>query len=281
MTEVSFSQGQDRDRTHNFVRVLSDVTFQPIQRVIFPVKIDNFSENTSGVIELNFSLVGKHNIMGAQCLIQTHNNNSVFEILNPTNAVITLKQNTIVGNFIKIQDDKIFGELNFEFIDSIRTGKALNPNNNYIKIATEMGIDLSKSDLSETQKYQLLILLGQYRQTAKDITELGCTKIGKHIIDTGDANPVRQFPYRTTPKTKEEINTHLDEMEEQGIIRKSMSPWSSTVLLVAKPKGEKRVCVDYRKLNRLTKIYTQSLPNLSDVLDTLGKSRLRHIASVI
>ncbi|VDH96762.1 Hypothetical predicted protein [Mytilus galloprovincialis] len=135
-----------------------------------------------------------------------------------------------------------------------------------------MGIDLSKSDLSETQKYQLLTLLGQYRQAfAKDITELGCTKIGKHIIDTGDANPVRQFPYRTTPKTKEEINTHLDEMEEQGIIRKSMSPWSSPILLVAKPNGEKRVCVDYRKLNRLTKIYTQSLPNLSDVLDTLGE----------
>ncbi|CAC5375487.1 unnamed protein product [Mytilus coruscus] len=111
MTEVSLSQGQDRDRTHNFVRVLSDVTFQPRQRVIFPVKIDNFSENTSGVIEPNFSLAGKHNIMGARCLIQTHNNNSVFEILNPTNSVITLKQNTIVGNFIKIQDDKIFGEL--------------------------------------------------------------------------------------------------------------------------------------------------------------------------
>ncbi|CAC5415146.1 Retrovirus-related Pol polyprotein from transposon 297 [Mytilus coruscus] len=276
MTEVSLSQGQDRDRTHNFVRVLSDVTFQPRQRVIFPVKIDNFSENTSGIIEPNFSLAGKHNIMGARCLIQTHNNNSVFEILNPTNAVITLKQNTIVGNFVKIQDDKIFGELkeHFEFIDSIKTGEALNSNNNYIKSATELGIDLTKSDLSETQKYQLLTLLGQYRQAfAKDITELGCTKIGKHIIDTGDANPVRQFPYRTTPKTKEEINTHLDEMEEQGIIRKSMSPWSSPILLVAKPNGEKRVCVDYRKLNRLTKIYTQSLPNLSDDLDTLGEKQ--------
>ncbi|CAC5374233.1 unnamed protein product [Mytilus coruscus] len=276
MTEVSLSKGQDRDGTHNFVRVISDVTFQPRQRVIFPVKIDNFSENTSGVIEPNFSLAGKHNIIGARCLIQTHNNNSVFEILNPTNAVITLKQNTIVGNFIRIQDDKIFGELkeNFEFIDIIRTGEALNSNNNYIKIATEMGIDLSKSDLSETQKYQLLTLLGQYCQAfAKDITEFGCTKIGKHIIDTGDANPVRQFPYRTTPKTKEEIHTHLDEMEEQGIIRKRLSPWSSPILQVAKPNGEKRVCVDYKKLNRLTKIYTQSLPNLSDVLDTLGEKQ--------
>ncbi|VDI73301.1 Hypothetical predicted protein [Mytilus galloprovincialis] len=102
-------------------------------------------------------------------------------------------------------DDKIFGELkeNFEFIDSIRTGEASNSNNNYIKIATEMDIDLSKSDLTETQKYQLLTLLGQYRQAfAKDVTELGCTKIGKHIIDTGDANPVRQFPYRTTLKQR-------------------------------------------------------------------------------
>ncbi|CAC5391454.1 unnamed protein product [Mytilus coruscus] len=205
MTEVSLSQGQDRDRTHNFVRALSDVTFQPRERVIFPVKIDNFSENTSGIIEPNFSLAGKHNIMGARYLIQTHNNNSVFEILNPTNAVITLKQNTIVGNFVKIQDDKIFGELkeNFEFINSIRTGEALNLNNNYIKIATEMGIDLTKSDLSETQKYQLLTLLGQYRQAfAKDITELGCTKIGKHIIDTGDAKSSQTISVPDYPKDK-------------------------------------------------------------------------------
>ncbi|CAC5411206.1 unnamed protein product [Mytilus coruscus] len=163
MTEVSFKSGPRSGSHPQFCSCASDVTFQPRERVIFPVKIDNFSENTSGIIEPNFSLADKHNIMGARCLIQTHNNNSVFEILNPTNAVITLKQNTIVGNFVKIQDDKIFGELkeNFEFINSIRTGEALNLNNNYIKIATEMGIDLTKSDLSETQKYQLLTLLGQ------------------------------------------------------------------------------------------------------------------------
>ncbi|CAC5377804.1 unnamed protein product [Mytilus coruscus] len=97
---------------------------------------------------------------------------------------------------------------------------------------------------------------------------------GKHIIDTGEANPVRQFPYQTTPKTKEEINLHLDEMEEQGFIRKNLSPWSRPILLVAKPNGEKKVSVDYRKLNRLTKIYTQSLPHLSDVLDTLGENSI-------
>ncbi|CAC5407335.1 unnamed protein product [Mytilus coruscus] len=276
MTEVSLSQGQDRDRTHNFVRVLSDVTFQPRERVIFPVKIDNFSENTSGIIEPNFSLAGKHNIMGARCLIQTHNNNSVFEILNPTNAVITLKQNTIVGNFVKIQDDKIFGELkeNFEFINSIRTGEALNSNNNYIKIATEMGIDLTKSDLSETQKYQLLTLLGQYRQAfAKDITELGCTKIGKHIIDTGDANPVRQFPYRTTPKTKARNKHTFGRNGGTRHYSEEHVTMEQPHLVSSKAQRREESMWDYRKLNRLTKIYTQSLPNLSDVLDTLGEKQ--------
>ena len=137
-----------------------------------------------------------------------------------------------------------------------------------------MGTDLSKSDLSENQKDKLLTLLGQYRQAfAKDRSVIGCAKVGRHVIDTGDARPICQYKYRSAPKTKGEMDKILDNMEERGIIRNSMSPWSSPVLLLTKPNGEKRFVVDYRKLNAVTKIFTLPLPHLSDVLDTLGSSK--------
>ena len=59
-------------------------------------------------------------------------------------------------------------------------------------------------------------------------------------------------------------------MEEAGIIRRSYSPWASPVVIVGKKGGEKRFCVDYRKLNAVTKVDAYPLPRIDDLLDSLG-----------
>ena len=48
--------------------------------------------------------------------------------------------------------------------------------------------------------------------------------------------PIKQRPYRTSPKCKQEIDRQVDDMLQKGIIRESVSPWSSPVVLV-KRKG--------------------------------------------
>lgn len=60
------------------------------------------------------------------------------------------------------------------------------------------------------------------------------------------------------------------EMLKKRVIRKSMSPWSSPVVLITKKNGDVRFCVDYRRLNSLLVTDSYPLPNISDTLGALG-----------
>jgi hypothetical protein len=53
----------------------------------------------------------------------------------------------------------------------------------------------------------------------------------EHTIDTGDAKPVKQPPRRVPIAFAEEEKKLIMQMQEQGIIRKSSSPWSSPLVL--------------------------------------------------
>jgi len=67
-------------------------------------------------------------------------------------------------------------------------------------------------------------------------------------------------------------------MLEKNITEPSMSPWSSsTVLVQKKSKGgtiKYRFCVDYRALNAVTKLDAYPIPNITDTLDSLGHSKI-------
>ena len=55
------------------------------------------------------------------------------------------------------------------------------------------------------------------------------------------------------------------------MIRRSRSPWSFPVVIVDKKNGSKRFCVDFRRLNKISKKNSYSLPLIDDILALLGK----------
>ena len=62
----------------------------------------------------------------------------------------------------------------------------------------------------------------------------------------------------------------VQEMLDTGIIEHSISPWASPILLVSKQDGSTRFCVDYRRLNAITKLDEFPLPRVDDSLDLLA-----------
>ncbi|GFV37775.1 hypothetical protein TNCV_3040331 [Trichonephila clavipes] len=62
-------------------------------------------------------------------------------------------------------------------------------------------------------------------------------------------------------------------MLDEGIVQPSESPWSSPVVLVRKKDGSWRFCVDYRKLNSVTKKDVYPLPRIDDTLDCLKSAK--------
>ncbi|GJT47333.1 putative reverse transcriptase domain-containing protein [Tanacetum coccineum] len=63
---------------------------------------------------------------------------------------------------------------------------------------------------------------------------------------------VARAPYRLAPSEMEELSTQLQELSNKRFIRPSSSPWGAPVLFVKKEDGSFQMCIDYRKLNKLT-----------------------------
>src|SRR6267154_693809 len=62
-------------------------------------------------------------------------------------------------------------------------------------------------------------------------------------------------------------------MLDSGIIVPSTSQWGSPCLLVTKKDGSKRFCIDFRKLNSVSKKINYPLPLLTDVWDSLSSKK--------
>ncbi|UYV84587.1 hypothetical protein LAZ67_X002728, partial [Cordylochernes scorpioides] len=128
--------------------------------------------------------------------------------------------------------------------------------------------------LDESQKEKLRNLLKNYtdifefnkRKQFKDVNV-------KHRINTGDHLPTKQRPYRVAPRERQIIQDEVNKMEKLDIIQPYESPWASPVVLIRKKDGSWRFCVDYRRLNKITKKDVYPLPRIDDTLDCLRGAR--------
>ncbi|XP_064469765.1 uncharacterized protein K02A2.6-like [Ornithodoros turicata] len=82
-------------------------------------------------------------------------------------------------------------------------------------------------------------------------------------------------PRRVPFAMRTSVKTELDNMEKQGVIRKIHTPtdWCAPIVLVKKPSGKIRICVDLTKLNECVKRERLILPTVEEVLGSIGPAR--------
>jgi hypothetical protein len=110
--------------------------------------------------------------------------------------------------------------------------------------------------------------------------KLSCTDAVKHSINLvpGTA-PINTRPYRLPEAQKQEVDRQVTKLLREGIIEESNSPWNSPILVVPKKVGVNgeqkwRLVIDFRRLNEKTVGDAYPLPDITEILDQLGQSKI-------
>lgn len=111
----------------------------------------------------------------------------------------------------------------------------------------------------------------------KENEKLTFTSKIKHQIKTKDEIPISSRNYKYPEIYKKEIVSQISRLLKDNIIQESYSPWSSPIWMVPKKidasgNQKYRMVVDYRRLNEKTMDDTFPIPNVTELLDKLGKS---------
>ena len=131
-------------------------------------------------------------------------------------------------------------------------------------------LDEALNYLPEDQRKDVTGLLNEYKEVCKD--KPGCTPLAVHDVDVGDASPLKQNPYRLNPSKLGKVREKVQFMLENDIIEPSQSSWSFPIVMVPKPDGSQRLCIDYRKVNAVSKTDSFPIPRLEDCIDRVGNS---------
>jgi len=220
-----------------------------------------------GLVEPSPGFAERHDLLLARVVAQPKGNMVPVRVVNPSPTPVTLYQNTTVGTFSQLQDSAV-EPVSCNRLATKKTRRQTRP------LASKQ-FDLDTINLASTQKDKLANLLDEFSDifsTGPD--DLGRTGIVKHQIDTGGHPPIKQPRRRVPMHQQETMRKHVEEMLQHGVVKPFTSPWASPIVLVKKKDGTARFCVDYRKLNDVTRKDAYPLPRIDETLDALSGSKV-------
>ena len=132
---------------------------------------------------------------------------------------------------------------------------------------TETYIDVS-NELTPEQIREAESVVEQYPDVLTSLP--GRTDTIRHNIKILTTEPVRSKGYPIPYKTREVMEIEIQEILDLGVIEPSVSPYSSSVVLVPKKDGSVRFCIDFRKLSKVTEFDAEPMPNMEEVINRLS-----------
>ena len=262
--EVMSLKGKNESSKVFRIHLAETVVVPGRHEMILPAKFkgDVCGGGVLGMVEPSPGFAEQHDLLLARVLAQPKDDMVPVRVINPSPAPVTLYQNTSVGIFSQLGDDALEpASCNRLATKKLRQTKPL--------VLEQFNLDAM--NLSSPQRKELASLLDEFGDIFSPGTaDLGRTGIVQHRINTGDHPPIKQAPRRVPMHQQGTVRQHVDDMLQHGVVQPSSSPWAASIVLVKKKDSTTHFCVDYRKLNDVTKKDAYPLPRIHETLDALA-----------
>ena len=174
-------------------------------------------------------------------------------------------------NLLKKYEGELYATSNVIVAEPVQEDLGLQvvDSRNNTEVMNNLEEKLSYLEVSQVKQVKELLL--EYPAVIKDTP--GLTHLIEHDIQLLGNDPIRQQPYRLNPKKAEVVNHEVQYMLDHKLATPSISPWASPVVLVKKEDNQHRLCIDYRKVNAITKPDNFPLPRVIDCLDQIGNAK--------
>ena len=236
---------------------------------------DDYEEHKDMVVEPGENFTERYPLVMASTLVDINKSpTQKVRLLNPSSSPVSINQDSVICFAEWYDEIKLLAESEdasqAENNHALRKIQFMSRNVSETSPVHTQQVELEKvpshlrtlcedacSNRTEEEKRKITELLVKHEQAfSKDEFDLGCRHLAEHVIDTGDAKPIQYPPRRVPLAFADEERQVIENMENQGIIRKSYSCWSSPLCLLRKKNGKVRPCIDYRAVNKVTKKQT-------------------------
>ncbi|GFY20268.1 hypothetical protein TNCV_209001 [Trichonephila clavipes] len=143
-----------------------------------------------------------------------------------------------------------------------------NERSGWSKIISDVQLN---SKLSQIQRGQLKELLYEYSNLFSNI--LGCTDLAEHDIELESERAIVAKPYRMSPRQIEILKSEVNKKLELKIIEPGESDFTSPLILVEAQGKEARPCIDYRRLDKVTRTQFFPLLNIEELLEKVSAAK--------
>ncbi|GFX02166.1 hypothetical protein TNCV_1750511 [Trichonephila clavipes] len=125
---------------------------------------------------------------------------------------------------------------------------------------SQLQLKLSPSQIDE---------LKQVITKNKDVfsADPGTTHLMRMDIELISDKPIKTKPYRMSPRQINILREEIKRLLELGVIEIGQSDYTSPLILVESPNKDPRPCVDYRRLNEITRAEFFPLPNMEEIVE--------------
>ena len=138
--------------------------------------------------------------------------------------------------------------------------------------STETWRDVKVNEkLDQVKSEEVWTLIEEFNSVFTDFP--GKTDLLECHIDLVDDTPVRQRQYPVPFAIRESMRNEVEKMEKMGVIEESQSEYCSPSVIVRKPDSSHRYCIDFRRVNAISVLDSEPIPNQEAIIAKLGKCK--------